>query len=142
YLFNLFTSGDHELAYGQSVIVFLRRLMQFTGPLTAKGVEDTTFYIYNPLISHDEVGDAPATLGISIQSFHNRMIKRQRTIPLSLNATATHDTKRGEDARVRLNLLSEMPQEWTSRVREWYKLNDRFVTRVNDERAPSVNDEY
>ncbi|HYF69563.1 MAG TPA: malto-oligosyltrehalose synthase [Ohtaekwangia sp.] len=142
YLFNLFTSGDHELAYGQSVILFLRRLMQFTGPLTAKGVEDTTFYIYNPLISHDEVGDAPAKLGISIQSFHNRMIKRLRNTPLSLNATATHDTKRGEDARVRLNLLSEMPHAWIAHVKSWYALNQTFLTQVNGERAPSVNDEY
>ena len=96
-------------------LLFLMRLMQFTGPLAAKGVEDTTFYVYNPLISHNEVGDAPAQLGISIQDFHNKMISRQQNNPYSLNGTSTHDTKRGEDGRMRINVLAEMAMNGLSR---------------------------
>ncbi len=126
----------------ESGLRFLKRLMQFTGPLTAKGVEDTTFYIYHPLISHDEVGDDPSVLGTSVRDFHRKMITRQQTMPLSLNASATHDTKRGEDARARLNVLSEIPDEWISKVREWISLNQAFHENVGGFPAPSVNDEY
>jgi (1->4)-alpha-D-glucan 1-alpha-D-glucosylmutase len=142
YLQSLFTGIPVAAAEGKRILHFLRRLMQFTGPLTAKGVEDTTFYVYNPLISHDEVGDEPSTLGISIQEFHRKMILRQATTPLSLNATATHDTKRGEDARLRLNVLSEMAEEWEENVRQWFSLNKRFHTVVKGKPAPTINDEY
>src|SRR5690606_24364232 len=107
-----------------------------------KGVEDTTFYIYNPLISHDEGGDSPSRLGISISTFHRRMQDRVQTSPLSLNATATHDTKRGEDARIRLNRLTENPDEWIERVQHWFELNSRFAKGDGDNRIPHVNDEY
>jgi (1->4)-alpha-D-glucan 1-alpha-D-glucosylmutase len=117
-------------------------MMQFTGPLTAKGVEDTTFYVYNPLISHDEVGDAPSMLGISIQAFHAKMSTRQRLNPLSLNATATHDTKRGEDARLRLNVISEFPDVWTALVRQWVEMNYGLKKQIGDKVAPVTNDEY
>lgn len=123
-------------------ILFLRRLMQFTGPLTAKGVEDTTFYIYNPLISHVEVGDAPSTLGIPLREFHGKMIRRQRMNPLSLNATATHDTKRGEDARIRLNVISTDPERWIQMVEEWFAINKPHRSVVDGKEAPSKNDEY
>ncbi len=123
-------------------LLFLLRLMQFTGPLAAKGVEDTTFYVYNPLISHNEVGDAPAQLGISIQDFHNKMISRQQNNPYSLNGTSTHDTKRGEDGRMRINVLAEMADEWTEQVNKWREINKSFIKTVNDKPAPSVNDEY
>jgi (1->4)-alpha-D-glucan 1-alpha-D-glucosylmutase len=126
----------------ENALMFFKRLMQFTGPLTAKGVEDTTFYVYNPLISHDEVGDAPSRLGISVPEFHMKMINRQKNLPLSLNATATHDTKRGEDARLRLNVLSEIPDEWTEKVQEWMKMNQKFVTHLGDRAAPEVNEVY
>jgi (1->4)-alpha-D-glucan 1-alpha-D-glucosylmutase len=142
YLQSLFTGVPVAMEEGKRILHFLRRLMQFTGPLTAKGVEDTTFYVYNPLISHDEVGDEPSTLGISIQEFHRKMILRQTTTPLSLNATATHDTKRGEDARLRLNVLSEMAGEWEENVRQWFSMNKRFHTVVKGKPAPTINDEY
>ena len=106
--------------------------MQFTGPLTAKGVEDTTFYIYNPLISHDEVGDSPSTLGISIGEFHRRMDARQKSASLSLNATATHDTKRGEDVRIRLNVLSGIPETWKAVVSQWFELNKGDTRKGHD----------
>ncbi len=141
YLERFCTHGD-EPGSNEKFLKFLKRLMQFTGPLTAKGVEDTTFYVYNPLISHDEVGDAPDVLGTSVRDFHEKMVQRAISNPLSLNATATHDTKRGEDARMRLNLLSEMPDEWIRHVRQWMEVNRRYKVVINDLEAPAVNDEY
>lgn len=123
---------------------FLRRLMQLTGAIAAKGVEDTTFYCYNPLISHNEVGDTPGLLGLPIDHFHQKMAERRQNYPFSLNCTSTHDTKRGEDARTRIDLISERAAEWTSLVRSWRVMNDPFRTIAGGKgkRAPSVNDEY
>lgn len=142
YMHKLFTEHPASEDLHFRIIKFLKKLMQFTGPLTAKGVEDTTFYVYNPLISHDEVGDAPSTLGITIREFHNKMKARQHLTPLSLNATATHDTKRGEDARLRLNVLSELPGLWQENVEKWIKMNNPFHIEVNGKPAPGLNDEY
>ncbi|MBT1701783.1 malto-oligosyltrehalose synthase [Chryseosolibacter indicus] len=138
----LITKPINDKTQEQNILRFTKRLMQFTGPLTAKGVEDTTFYVYNPLISHDEVGDAPSTLGISIQTYHAKMVNRQKSTPLSLNATATHDTKRGEDARLRLNILSELPEVWMKQVKEWMALNKELHENIDGVQAPSINDEY
>jgi (1->4)-alpha-D-glucan 1-alpha-D-glucosylmutase len=134
-------TGKNE---GNSALLsFLQRLMQFTGPLTAKGVEDTTFYVYNALLSHDEVGDSPYTLGMSISAFHQTMAGRQHNTPLSLNATSTHDTKRGEDARLRLNALCEFPEQWKSLVRQWFGMNKKFHARMPAGNVvPEINDEY
>jgi (1->4)-alpha-D-glucan 1-alpha-D-glucosylmutase len=142
HLRNLFTKAPDSEQQHDQTLLFLRRLMQFTGPLTAKGVEDTTFYIYNPLISHDEVGDSPAPLGMSIQRFHERLQRRQSSTPLSLNATATHDTKRGEDARVRINVLTRIPDLWKAHVLEWIDINQPFRTTVDGRTVPQINDEY
>lgn len=142
YLELLFTTPSQP-DVEKEILRFLRRLMQFTGPLTAKGVEDTTFYVYSPLISHDEVGDSPSRLGISIPEFHHKMIERQKRIPLALNATSTHDTKRGEDARIRLNVLSEIPDEWITNVQHWLKINQKFITGLGSTKtAPEVNEIY
>jgi (1->4)-alpha-D-glucan 1-alpha-D-glucosylmutase len=103
--------------------LFIERVMQFTGPLTAKGVEDTTFYVYNPFISFNEVGDSPGTIDFSLDTFHKRLLARQQHMPLSLNATSTHDTKRGEDARIRLNMLTLFPAEWKALVSQWPRSN-------------------
>jgi (1->4)-alpha-D-glucan 1-alpha-D-glucosylmutase len=143
YLKNLFTENSPKQGGDERVLCFLQRLMQFTGPLTAKGVEDTTFYIYNALISHDEVGDAPSTLGISVNNFHTKMVERQRSTPLSLNATATHDTKRGEDSRLRLNVLCEFPEDWQQMISEAVEINRPFHRRLpSGKLAPVINDEY
>ncbi len=123
-------------------LYFLNRLMQFTGPLAAKGVEDTTFYNYNALISHNEVGDAPCKLGISIQEFHRKMIERQQRNRYSLNTTSTHDTKRGEDGRLRINLLAEQSEDWISNVKHWRSLNAKYKLQVDRQDAPIANDEY
>jgi (1->4)-alpha-D-glucan 1-alpha-D-glucosylmutase len=116
-------------------IAVLQRLMQFTGPLTAKGVEDTTFYIYNSLLSHNEVGDDPSAPALTPEGFHTLMQERREKTPLSLNATSTHDTKRGEDGRLRLNLLSLFATEWQELVDSW-----RATYGGND--APDLNDQY
>lgn len=142
YLHSLFTNVEHGKD-SSNVLNFIQRLMQFTGPLTAKGVEDTTFYVYNPLISHDEVGDAPSSLGISITDFHRKMQLRQSSAPYSLNATATHDTKRGEDSRLRLNALCDFPEQWIDLVTQWMKVNQKFHKRTaKGILAPTPNDEY
>lgn len=142
YLQQLFTQSPPSDETGERTLQFLQRLMQFTGPLTAKGVEDTTFYIYNPLISHDEVGDSPSALGMSVQRFHEKMQARLASTPLSLNATATHDTKRGEDARIRINVLSRIPGAWREHVLRWMKINAPYRTVMDGRTIPGVNDEY
>jgi (1->4)-alpha-D-glucan 1-alpha-D-glucosylmutase len=136
---NLFEYDEEQC---DQKLTFIRKLMQFTGPLAAKGVEDTTFYIYNPLISHNEVGDAPCELGISIDSFHDKMLSRLANNPYSLNATSTHDTKRGEDARMRINVLSHLQTEWKVLLHQWHQENNGFIQHINDQPAPSLNDEY
>ncbi|WP_424493509.1 malto-oligosyltrehalose synthase [Salinimicrobium sp. GXAS 041] len=118
---------------------FLHRCQQFTGPLAAKGVEDTSFYIFNRLVSHNEVGDSPENFGISIDGFHDKMLQRKEHFPHALNATATHDTKRGEDARMRLNVLSEIPEEWFSKIEEWNNISEKLRKEKN---IPSPNETY
>jgi malto-oligosyltrehalose synthase/4-alpha-glucanotransferase len=117
---------------------FYMRCMQFTGPLMAKGVEDTLMYTYERFAAHNEVGDAPGAFGISQNEFHEKMKYRQKEWPFSMNATATHDTKRGEDIRARLNLLPDIAAEWLQAVKRWQKLN-RSLKQVG---APDANDEY
>ncbi|MFC4211270.1 malto-oligosyltrehalose synthase [Pedobacter lithocola] len=91
---------------------FYQRCMQFTGPLMAKGVEDTLMFTYNRFVGHSEVGDAPHAFGLSIDQFHETMVYRQKNWPLSMNGSSTHDTKKGEDFRARLNVLTDIPQRW------------------------------
>lgn len=120
---------DREKARNR--LLFVERLMQFTVPLTAKGVEDTTFYVYNPLLSFNEVGDSPAPADFSLDAFHKCLLTRQQYTPQSLNTTSTHDTKRGEDARIRLNMLTLFPAEWKALVTRWR--NFGFTGDLNDE---------
>lgn len=130
--------GNTE-ANKDNMLFFLQRCQQFSGPLAAKGVEDTLFYNYNFLISHNEVGDSPAIFGIAPDEFHQFMARRLATFPLALNATATHDTKRGEDARMRINVLSEIPEEWFQKVEEWHRLNQSVRKSAQ---VPDNNEEY
>lgn len=120
-------------------LFFLQRCQQFTGPLAAKGVEDTLFYNYNLLISHNEVGDSPHVFGLSTAEFHRRMAERQASFPYALSASATHDTKRGEDARMRINVLSEIPGEWFEKVKQWRALNQSIRRSAQ---VPDANEEY
>jgi (1->4)-alpha-D-glucan 1-alpha-D-glucosylmutase len=105
---------------------FAFKVQQFTGPMMAKSLEDTAFYRYHVLLALNEVGGDPAARGLSIADFHHRMAERCATFPHGLTATATHDTKRGEDARARLIALTELAQEWEERVQEWTALNARL----------------
>ncbi len=120
-------------------LYFVMRCQQFTGPLAAKGVEDTTFYVYNRLISRNEVGDTAGLFGISADAFHEKMANRQHG---SLNASSTHDTKRGEDARMRINVLSEIPDEWQKNYQQWQQINQQFLTHGAGKVAPDDNDQY
>lgn len=121
---------------------FFIRLSQFTGPLAAKGIEDTTFYVYHPYIAHNEVGDTPAVPAISVEDFHQKMKDRLASLPHSLNATTTHDTKRSEDNRVRLYWLSVIPGEWIDAVSGWRETNRPLLRAVKGRPSPVPNDEY
>ena len=126
--------------YNGRVLRFYQRCMQFTGPLMAKGVEDTLMYVYNRFIGHDEVGDSPDYFGLTTDAFHQKMLDRQANWPLALNATSTHDTKRGEDVRSRLNVLTELTDEWTETVLDWQQLNRPDIN--GDDEQPDRNDQY
>ncbi|MBW4644251.1 MAG: malto-oligosyltrehalose synthase [Goleter apudmare HA4340-LM2] len=119
-------------------IYFVLRMQQYSGPLMAKGVEDTTLYVYNRLLSLNEVGGNPSHFGISVEQFHTFNQQHQANWPHTMNATATHDTKRGEDVRARLNVLSEIPQEWKQQVNLWSELNQAHHSHG----YPDRNDEY
>ncbi len=121
---------------------FLMRLQQFTGPLMAKGVEDTVLYIYNRLISLNEVGSHPEHFGISLEDFHSFNQDRCAQWHHVMNATATHDTKRGEDVRARINVLSEIPQEWEEHLKKWREINAGEKECVGGRDVPTPNDEY
>jgi (1->4)-alpha-D-glucan 1-alpha-D-glucosylmutase len=126
----------------RDALVWLMRFQQLTGPVAAKGVEDTAFYNYNRLLSLNEVGGDPAQFGVSTELFHELNQARASEWPHSLLATATHDTKRGEDVRARLNVLSELPGEWHAALQRWSRLNADKKTPVRGEPAPHPNDEY
>lgn len=121
---------------------FVMKFQQFSGPLTAKGVEDTLFYVYNRFVSLNEVGGAPNEFGISPDTLHQFNKKRAKSWPHTLNTTSTHDTKRSEDLRARLNVISEIPDEWEAQVRTWMALNREQKTETDGRIIPDGNDEY
>jgi (1->4)-alpha-D-glucan 1-alpha-D-glucosylmutase len=118
------------------------RVQQLTGPAMAKGLEDTAFYRYFRLASLNEVGGDPGTFGLSVDSFHQYNLMKRECWPHALLATATHDTKRGEDLRARLAVLSELPDEWSRAVARWAQLNADKKVQVDGAPAPDANDEY
>ena len=123
----------------------LRTAMQFqqvTGPVMAKAAEDTAFYRYFRLLALNEVGGDPRRYGLSLAGFHHLMRDRARDWPRSMSATATHDTKRGEDARVRLAMLSEMPRQWGQLVARWLRFNRSRRSEIDGETVPDRNVEY
>lgn len=121
---------------------FVLKFQQVTGPVTAKGLEDTTFYRYYPLASLNEVGGEPASLGTSLEQFHRKHRERLAAWPYAQLTTATHDTKRGEDLRARLNVLSEMPEEWERHIQRWQALNEPHRVELEGAAAPDPNEEY
>jgi (1->4)-alpha-D-glucan 1-alpha-D-glucosylmutase len=121
---------------------FVMRFQQLTGPVMAKGIEDTAHYVFNRLLSLNEVGGRPDQFGCSPEDFHHFNAKKRDLWPDSLNTTSTHDTKRGEDARARINVLSEMPDEWRKNLRTWIKINQGKKKRLHGLAVPDKNDEY
>ena len=121
---------------------FVMRLQQLTGPLMAKGIEDTLFYVFNRLVSLNEVGGNPGKFGITLADFHNFNQEQSKAWAYKMNATATHDTKRGEDVRARLNVLSEIPEEWEKHVKSWSEINRPQKSNVRGKEVPVPNDEY
>ncbi len=121
---------------------FVMRFQQITGPVMAKGVEDTAFYVYNRLVSLNEVGGMPERFGTPLETFHGQNIEREKNWPHALITTATHDTKRGEDVRARINVLSEIPRVWGERIRVWARMNKKKKTVIDGVEAPDRNEEY
>jgi (1->4)-alpha-D-glucan 1-alpha-D-glucosylmutase len=121
---------------------FAGKFQQVTAPVTAKGVEDTAFYIYNCLVSLNEVGGDPGRFGVRPEALHAYSQARQAMWPFALSPLSTHDTKRSEDVRARINVLSEIPEEWRACLERWRRLNDRYKVKGEDQAIPDSNEEY
>src|SRR5881396_476778 len=121
---------------------FVLKFQQATGPIMAKGLEDTVFYIYNRLAALNEVGGAPQQFGQSVETFHQRNLARQRDWPATLLATSTHDAKRSEDVRARMVAISEIPELWRRSLQRWGTANRRWKKIVNEAETPAPNEEY
>jgi (1->4)-alpha-D-glucan 1-alpha-D-glucosylmutase len=121
---------------------FVMRFQQVTGPVMAKGLEDTAFYIYNRFVSQNDVGGNPEWFGTPLETFHGQNIERAKNWPHALLATSTHDTKRSEDVRARINVLSEIPDEWREHIIRWARINSKHKTMVDGQWAPDRNEEY
>jgi (1->4)-alpha-D-glucan 1-alpha-D-glucosylmutase len=118
------------------------KFQQVTGPVMAKGLEDTVLYVYNRLVSLNEVGGNPGGFGTHLDAFHEQNIETAKSRPYSLLSTSTHDTKRSEDVRARLNVLSEIPGEWQRGLSRWSRLNGKKKPVVDGRMVPNRNDEY
>jgi|HubBroStandDraft_2_1064218.scaffolds.fasta_scaffold01023_5 (1->4)-alpha-D-glucan 1-alpha-D-glucosylmutase len=128
--------------FRKAAIRFAMKFQQFTSAVMAKGMEDTSFYRYHRLISLNEVGGDPRRFGVPTEVFHRKIQEQAKLWPHSMLDTSSHDTKRSEDVRARINVLSEIPVLWRKRVRRWRELNLDKKSVVADVEAPSRNDEY
>ncbi|WP_418320908.1 malto-oligosyltrehalose synthase [Piscinibacter sakaiensis] len=127
---------------GERYRSFARRLQQYTAPVAAKGIEDTALYRHQRLISVNDVGGEPDVFGTSVAAFHAAAKERQQHWPLEMLGTSTHDAKRSEDVRARIDVISELPAAWRLTVRRWSRLNRSHKRTVDGATAPSRNDEY
>ena len=118
------------------------KVQQYSGPVMAKGLEDTAFYRFNRFIALNEVGGHPDVFGTSIAAFHDANRRRSERWPKAMLATATHDTKRGEDTRARLAVISEIPEEWARHVHAWSRILRARHSDIEASGPPSRNDEY
>ena len=125
-----------------AIVDFAQRFQQFAAPVTAKGLEDTAFYRYNRLTALNEVGGDPQRFGISVAEFHRANAERAKSWPHAMLATSTHDSKRSEDLRARIDVLSELPAEWRLHVSRWRRFNRPLRRKLEAMEAPSRNDEY
>ena len=132
---------DGDAAAGD-VLRFIMRFQQWSAPAMAKGLEDTSFYIFHRLASLNEVGGDPRLFGSTVGAFHRACRQRAARWPHSLLASSTHDNKRSEDVRARIDVLSEMPGAWRLALRRWRQFNRRHRTEIDGDDAPSPNDEY
>ena len=124
-------------------LAFVTRWQQLTGPIVAKGFEDTALYVYHPLLSLNEVGGNPRADAVpKREEFYKLLEARQQKWPGTLDATSTHDTKRSEDVRARLNVLSEMPDEWEQHLKRWSALNSKHKVNIAGQVTPDHNEEY
>jgi (1->4)-alpha-D-glucan 1-alpha-D-glucosylmutase len=123
-------------------LAFVTRWQQFTGSIMAKGLEDTALYIYFPLVSLNEVGGDPRLSSADPSAFHELIAMRQKNWPNSMNATTTHDTKRSEDTRAKIAVLSEIPEKWEAALLCWSRANEKFVHKANTAAVPDRNEEY
>jgi (1->4)-alpha-D-glucan 1-alpha-D-glucosylmutase len=139
-LFENFESADESTRELQ--LQFVYKFQESTGPIMAKGLEDTAFYIFNRLTALNEVGGAPQQFGMSLERFHERLRIRLTETPNTLLTLTTHDTKRSEDVRARIAVLSEMPDQWQSWIYEWQKLTAGAKSDLEGEIAPNANEEY
>jgi (1->4)-alpha-D-glucan 1-alpha-D-glucosylmutase len=121
---------------------FVMRFQQMTGPIMAKGVEDTAFYIYNRFVSLNEVGGNPERFGTPLDTFHGMNIERTKFWPYAMITTMTHDTKRSEDVRARLDVLSEIPDEWRECLTRWSRTNKSKKSTLEGQWVPGRNEEY
>lgn len=138
----LLRDGDHLFAEQREArLAFVMRWQQFTGPIVAKGVEDTSLYVYNALISLNEVGGDPRPVAPNGPAFHCFVKDRARKWPYALNATSTHDTKRAEDVRARIDVLSEIPAEWNRHLNRWNRWNASSKRAVDGHLVPDRNEE-
>ena len=135
-------SEPEHISTQSKVLYFIMKFQQFTGPVMAKGFEDTFLYSYNRLTGLNEVGANPNRFGISLDEFHKFNAAKAENLPHCLNATSTHDTKRSEDVRARISVLTEMPDLWSQKVRQWIQINAEFKSECHGISAPDANDEY
>ncbi|HSB75431.1 MAG TPA: malto-oligosyltrehalose synthase, partial [Terriglobales bacterium] len=124
-------------------LYFVLKFQQLSGPVMAKGLEDTACYVYNRLVSVNEVGGSPAEFGCPVEEFHRGNLERAEKWPNAMLLTSSHDTKRSEDVRARLNVLSEIPREWSAAVMRWRRMNNPHKITISDGRlVPDANEEY
>jgi len=136
-------SENGQSDHYRSKLYFALKFQQLTGPVMAKGLEDTACYIYNRFIAVNEVGGSPKQFGVSVEEFHHANHKRAECWPYSMLGTSTHDTKRSEDVRARLDVISEMPKTWSAQVLKWRKANRTRKRLLADGRnVPDLNEEY
>jgi len=133
---------DNRVINKAELLDFIMRFQQYTSPVMAKGLEDTTGYIYNRLVSANEVGGNPSKASITVSAFHHQNHDRLRRWPDNMLASTTHDSKRSEDVRARINIISEMPQLWTQKIEQWHRFNRSRKSRIETGEAPNRNHEY
>jgi (1->4)-alpha-D-glucan 1-alpha-D-glucosylmutase len=133
---------DSDIETHRLRLEFVMKFQQCTGPMMAKGLEDTAFYIFNRLSALNEVGGNPKQFGMSLERFHERNRARLADMPGTLLASTTHDTKRSEDTRARMTVISEIPEDWQKWIHEWRSLNSALKSNIDGDSAPSANEEY